>query len=813
MRCLYSPHSPAEQNLHDTEPYPACRPDPSIFGLSAQEIKPAASPRPANSAAMYRSLRSIEPSGDAFNIEGVTLKRDAGEFTLHKGTVYLYPPVNGHVTGAVFLGSGTFHLLPPGASEQHSLARLTKSNDMTQDFTTLVLRFTDETDAELKKATSGAAGHNGSAASASETLVNAFRKKIHENLDSRILEDVVSDKPGGLFLASFKGSGFFGRNILYAVDPQGAPGAAPDEVVLATFDEDRFEVWTAFHPSTPFEPRLHGLGLHVTAQTLDIGVAKNGLLTGSAVTTFTALHDNLRVVRLNLYPRLRVSGVYGPTGEPLDFVQESYLDDPQFSLLLKEPLAQGKSISVRTDYAGKEVVLPEGGENYYLQGGARESWYPGGYESLGGFSQYTMTFHVPKGLGIVATGKQISTATNGGLTTSAWKTDAPIAVAGFNMGSFKESTVKTNAGVTVEAYANTDIPDFIQPLARSGRLGTMNTTTALKQTLSEGAAAIEIYSNFFGPLGYDHVALTQQSACNYGQSWPMLVYLPICSFYDDTVRHTLGLDFSDPTYWTTVTPHEVSHQWWGQTVGFTSYRDQWMSEGFADFSASLFLLYTEPKMNSYREYWGVMHKRIVERNKNGVRPIDVGPVTMGARLNNEKTGENVYQMLVYSKGAYIVHMLEMLYWTPKDREEPFKAALHDFVTTYRNRAASTEDLKKVLERNLPAYMDVDGNKRLDWFFNAYVYGTALPHYTITSEFGHDGEKTTVHLALTQSNVTDAFHMLVPVYIDLGNGNITRLFNVPLKGNQTFDRTISLGKLDATPKRLLVNYNYDILSDN
>ena len=41
-----------------------------------------------------------------------------------------------------------------------------------------------------------------------------------------------------------------------------------------------------------------------------------------------------------------------------------------------------------------------------------------------------------------------------------------------------------------------------------------------------------IYTGFFGPLPYDHVYLTQQTACNYGQSWPMLVYLPICYFWN-----------------------------------------------------------------------------------------------------------------------------------------------------------------------------------------------------------------------------------------------------------------------------------------
>ena len=45
-----------------------------------------------------------------------------------------------------------------------------------------------------------------------------------------------------------------------------------------------------------------------------------------------------------------------------------------------------------------------------------------------------------------------------------------------------------------------------------------------------------------------------------------------------------------------MTAHEAAHHWWGQTVGFASFRDQWMSEGFANFSAALFLKNTRPNV-------------------------------------------------------------------------------------------------------------------------------------------------------------------------------------------------------------------------
>jgi aminopeptidase N len=57
---------------------------------------------------------------------------------------------------------------------------------------------------------------------------------------------------------------------------------------------------------------------------------------------------------------------------------------------------------------------------------------------------------------------------------------------------------------------------------------------------------------------------------------------------DETTRHYLGMRDAYG-YFTVVAPHEVAHQWWGHDVGFNSYRDQWISESFAEMSASLYI--------------------------------------------------------------------------------------------------------------------------------------------------------------------------------------------------------------------------------
>jgi aminopeptidase N len=432
---------------------------------------------------------------------------------------------------------------------------------------------------------------------------------------------------------------------------------------------------------------------------------------------------------------------------------------------------------------------------------------------MGDFASFHMTFHVPKGLQIVATGKQISRDSDGGKGDRVvWATDAPIPVAGFNLGDFKSKEEKTPAGFVVDAYANTGIPDQFSALTQTDSLGTMSTVGALPNEVSQGNAAIQIYSDFFGKLPYDHVALTQQSACNYGQSWPMLVYLPICAFWDNGIQHQLGLLDYDRTYWTEVTPHEVSHQWWGNLVGFNSYRDQWMSEGFANFSVGIFLINTQPKADQYRAFWNEQHDNLLKKNVQGMRPVDVGPLTMGARVSNEKSGGNVYEMLIYSKGAYILHMLDQMYWTPQGGETAFKQSMHQFVTQYTGKAATTEDLKTSFEHSMPRSLDLRGDGKLDWFFDEYVYGTELPHYVITSEFSVADGETSVHLKLAQSNVSKNFAMIVPVYLQMENGMTVRIANVPMFGAGAIDHTMKLGKLPSPAKKLLLNYNSDVLSD-
>jgi len=804
---------------------------PAFFLVFASCLGAVSAQRPPNANPAYQQLRGLLPGGETIAVKDLEIRRGAATFTFHQGSFAFYGQVNGKVTGAVFRGDGHVHVAPPSTQERHNLAILTHSEEFDEDFDQVVLRFTDATSAELHQAAAGTGAQDGSYTKAAQALQEFMRHQFHDNLDLRLLEDVLSPRPGEYFFAAIHGKK--DHNLFFIVDPHGAPLVDPEEALLVNWNDWGPAFLAAYHPAVQVAGAAQASGAtenyKIDHEDLEVGIEKSGFLSGSATVHITSLEDGLAVVPIELYRTLRVSKVETDKGDPLDYVQENKDLDADFGVVLKQPLQAGESVTLHIDYAGKDVVQNEGNSNYYPV--ARESWYPNAAHSLGDYTTYQMTFHVPRGLQLIATGTKVSDSNDGKINTTVWKTDVPLAVVGFNLGQFtmKEGTAQDKAGdkLIVDAYANTQPPDMFNNIGEntlpqqigpsndemSAPIGKINTASMLPVELSEAQVAAQIYSNYFGSIPFSKVAVTQQFACNYGQSWPMLVYLPICGFLDQTQQHFLGLRPED-MYWKVVTAHEVSHQWWGQTVGFRSYRDQWMSEGFAQTSASIFLQLTRPKPEDYLNFWKEQRKLITEKNEMGFRPIDVGPVTMGFRLSSERTGYNIYQNLVYPKGAYILHMIRMMMWSPKDGDAAFIDMMHDFVATYRLKAATTEDFKAMVEKHMTRGMDLEGRHNMDWFFREYVYGTDLPAYHFEGDASPDGDGWKIHFKLTQSGVDAKFVNAIPLYLELADGKILRLGMITLHGSNSIEQTVPLLKVPAAIKKVVINYNYDVLcTDN
>jgi hypothetical protein len=558
----------------------------SAAGLFAQTAPPT-----PNSDPTYQQLRNLGLGSEAVSVKDLTLKRDAATFHLNSGNVCFVNAVEGKVTGAVFVGDGNMVLDPPIGIERSTLKLLTKEDEFSEKFSQLVLRFTDTTYDEIKKA-----GGVATAACDADLLRNSQNALRHNlalrfNLDGRILQDIGANAPGGLFVAFIHGQRYSDKEV-FAIDPHGARllfDVSPEEVELLTYDDKKMGVWAAFHLSNEYKQgtasgsQNNGL-IRIEHQQLDTTLEKNANLSGKATTSFVSQVNGLKVVPFELYPTLRVQSVTGEGGEPLSFIQQGKDEDAElFSVILPKPLASGEKLSIVTTYSGKDAVSNEGNGNYFPTAAARDSWYPNDpSQAFGGFTNYDLTFHIPKGMKMTATGTLVSETTEGDHNVTVWKSEVPQTVAGFNFGNFNVQEAKiTKPDYLVQSYANKEPPLWVKNLQHEangednlevthdyigGRaevaLGNMNTTPMQKKALADGEISMELYTDYFGPIPFKRLAMTQQTACGFGESWPTLVWLPICSFYDNTVRHQLGLDRADRGYWKTVAPHEVAHQWW-----------------------------------------------------------------------------------------------------------------------------------------------------------------------------------------------------------------------------------------------------------
>ncbi|MBZ5530421.1 MAG: hypothetical protein LAO20_03230 [Acidobacteriia bacterium] len=803
---------------------------PVVVVSQQPSTEPNAPRARANNEATYAKLRNIKVGTETIQVKNFTLKRDAGVFTFSSGTFSLLEPVNGKITGAVFFGDATFALKPPIRVEQRNLAILTKGQPFEEQFSTAVFRFTDGSEEEIRKAAApGASPASGDANGALGDIQQQLKKKLKDNLTARLLEDVLSSRPGGKFIAFIKGKKYSDK-MIYDVDPHGSGFVKPEEVSLLLWDENHAGIWAGFHLAQEYAAGTANSAeqnrtVAVQHQKLEVSIAKSAQLTGAAQTSFVALQDGVRVVPLQLFRTLRVDSVTGKDGEALWFIQEDKNEDADFAVVLPRELKKGETYSITTRYGGKDAISNEGGGNYYPI--ARDDWYPG--QGFGSYATYDMTFRVPKNLTMVATGRLVKKTDEGGESVTEWTTDVPQAVAGFNFGNFKRDEGKPlKQPWVLETFANPNPPDIVAGIQHmsdlpsmdshmpAGALGTMSTVSLMKKAMAEAQLSVEIYTDFFGEAPYKRLAMTQQTAIGYGQSWPGLVYLPITYFFDSTVRHQLGMD--DPhAYFKVVGPHEIAHQWWGHLVGFNSYRDQWMSEGFSDMSASLFLqyVYSQKNLDEYHKFWADQRLLLLQKNKEGRRPIDVGPLTLGYRLSTAKSGFDITRRLIYPKGAYVLQMVRFMMTDSRggDPDVHFKELLHDFTKTYANRIASTEDFKAMLEKHMTPEMDVDKNHKMDWFFDQYVYGTEYPSYKFEHSFSNDAEGNVVlNFKLTQADVSKDFVMLVPIYVELANGRVARLGSAQMSGSNTIEQHAPIKGLKEKPKRAMIAYYDDVLGN-
>jgi aminopeptidase N len=277
------------------------------------------------------------------------------------------------------------------------------------------------------------------------------------------------------------------------------------------------------------------------------------------------------------------------------------------------------------------------------------------------------------------------------------------------------------------------------------------------------ANSLSFFTSAFGAPLFHHYYATEIPYFH-GQAFPGMIHLSFITF--------LGL--RDGGQDESFRAHEMAHQWFGIGVEPASYRDAWLSEGFAEFAG---MWYMQTILHDNDKYFKMLRESRDEIRRRRDKAVPIG---LGYRALENWRGS--YALITYQKGAWVLHMLRnMMIDSRTMSEDRFKLMMRDYYETYKGKRATTLDFQRVVEKHI--------GRPMDWFFDEWVYGTAVPTYTFAWNVEPaDGGKFTAHLRIKQTDVPSSFAMYVPLRIKFEQGEA--LVRVLVRGPLT-EQTITL----------------------
>ena len=810
-----------------------------LFMLCACSWSGAGAQNPPDKPAedLYRQLSQVglDPTR-VYQVRGASLNRSAIQISLDDGMMAFTQDVMGHITGAFFEGDGEILLSPPDEMERKSMGFFTGMTILEERFATAYFRFNDQAAAELApdlRATQekkefvdrwGATAKNLAGGDAIRLLMS-FSRMLPVSGGAAALEEVQAANGADRFLhARLQGRKLGVFDVFFdSTAPEQVQAGQAKEINGETY----YDVWTSFSPKSvtaarprldttpqPQSQRIRGSRISVRRYTINTEVTPPKQIHARARLQCEVLDGGERTLLFEL-SRFLPTETVTLDGRPVEFIHNPSIEGTQLSrrgndvvaVVLPEPTRTGQQFQLEFFYGGE--VLAEAGDGL-LYVGARGTWYPNrGME----MADFDLQFRYPQEWTLVATGKPAEVSSEekakaDGEQMSRWVSDRRIPLAGFNLGKYREATRRVG-NVNIETYATRSVEkDFPnaqikviappQPIVdptvhRSQVIVAPRPSPAQNEirVAQEAAQAIQYFSERFGPFPYSHLALTQFPG-RASQGWPGLVFLSSYAFLNDAERQQLHYDDRQILLQQLVPAHETAHQWWGDLVAWTSYRDQWFSEGLSQYCTLMML--QEKNAAGFRAVMEDYRRELLKKNEEGISPEDAGAVTLGTRLVSSRLPGS-YEAVTYGRGTWLFHMLRSMMKDAErteaknrgtDNTEPFVRALRTLRQRYEGKAVNTQDLLDVFAEELPPSLRYEKKKSLDWFLEGWVNGNSIPRLeTKGVKFSpKQGGSVTVTGSILQKDARQDLVTSVPVYGLAGSKEPVLLGRVFADGDET-----------------------------
>ncbi|MBK4142130.1 M1 family peptidase [Corynebacterium macginleyi] len=434
---------------------------------------------------------------------------------------------------------------------------------------------------------------------------------------------------------------------------------------------------TAFSRShtDPYTGVDFNLGFKVTHYRLDLNYrVEPNLLDGEAILSVHAV-ENLTSLTLDLGGAMvarRVTAKHAPR------VTKFHQSSGKLRLRFAEEIAADTKFELHIRYGGSPRPIrttwgeigweeTESGALVASQPNGAPSWFPCD-DTLSEKALYDIIITADSPFTVISNGELVSRKASGSTTQWHYRTRHPMAtyLATVQVGEFSSYSL----GPNTQAWA----PAFLRDRVRG--------------EFSQQQEMVDFFSSIYGPYPFP----TYQVVITEDELEIPLEAQGLSIFGSNHVKGDHAFE--------RLIAHELSHQWFGNSVGLSEWKDIWLNEGFACYSE---WLWGEHKGAVSARRAARSHYHVLTRKRQDIQISDPG-------------ARDMFDDRVYKRGALAVHAIHRLLG------DAFFPTLSSYLTQHQHSVVQSGDL-------LSAFRSAAPDAALfDTTVTAWLDETALPKF-------------------------------------------------------------------------------------
>ncbi|EXJ83128.1 hypothetical protein A1O1_06747 [Capronia coronata CBS 617.96] len=204
--------------------------------------------------------------------------------------------------------------------------------------------------------------------------------------------------------------------------------------------------------------------------------------------------------------------------------------------------------------------------------------------------------------------------------------------------------------------------------------------------VQEASRYLDYFSDIFGvdyPLPKCDHLVVHEFISGAMENWGLITYKPTKILFDaDTSDNRL---MSKASY---VIAHELAHQWFGNLVTMSSWKELWLNEGFATWAGYLAMNHFHPEWN----IWG----QFVDEAMQEALDLDslAASHAIETMVGNDRDVRQMFDSINYFKGSSIIRMLVTYVG-----EGAFLQGIAEYLRASAHANATSEELWKALAQS------------------------------------------------------------------------------------------------------------------